>query len=561
MVLLTSEGSEARFMKLSQEDKEQFLKTADVIQVSTNSTSLNLLDNYYNFAYATPYNKNNLIYNYYRLPNGNNKLYSNNSSMYQTNTELYYTRYKLFLCKEKAVLCQYRLNSSNIYQLFDIYAIDNVGRYLQSYDIANVFYSKMIINEGTIFRYLNLYKLDSVEKKNEVILNEGFSIDLPPEITDTTDMVFKIDFANGPNSIFEGDDQDGEIVGYQIYRNEYEDNSKNILIDSNLIAALNVPQLTHINNNKDFLFKDFSFHNRGYFEYEILPRVNKEIVNNEDGSKKLKSSLGGAIVGNTIYLNNYFWLFTSFGLRADGTYAPNEQWKFILNIAQGNFVHNTQKVFHTGLSKYPKVSVGEWDYLTTTLSALVGNFSHNKVLKYAGQNIVNLQKTTRPTSSSLLTRIYIQRCNWLVSTDYLRDQTTLEMNGQTRNIINYGNTIIKEKRYYYVDIDKPFTGFIPGFDQDTYTIIQIKDKSNEKNYEKIGEYNSYEDTAKIVQEWNDFTLNRNLVFVKDIKGNSFVASLSGNNEIYNTLIDQIPTTVNFAITQIGSARDYQVFES
>ena len=59
-------------------------------------------------------------------------------------------------------------------------------------------------------------------------------------------------------------------------------------------------------------------------------------------------------------------------------------------------------------------------------------------------------------------------------------------------------------RYYYVEIETPFKDLVP-YKGLPYDITLIKDKNNSNNYQHLGEYNTYEDTISIINEWNDFT--------------------------------------------------------
>ena len=204
------------------------------------------------------------------------------------------------------------------------------------------------------------------------------------------------------------------------------------------------------------------------------------------------------------------------------------------------------------------MAVSGLDYITTTLSALVGNFKTVQVNRYDGKLLIS-EKITYPTSINNLRRIFIKESPSLEDANFLNDSAILTIKGQSSKIINYGDVLMDGMRYYYVEIETPFTDLIP-YKGLAYDITLIKDKNNSNNYHHLGEYNTYEDTISIINEWNNFTVQQDTILVKDIKGNIYIASISNNQENYNLSIDQMPTTVNFQITQIGAAADYPVFD-
>ena len=204
------------------------------------------------------------------------------------------------------------------------------------------------------------------------------------------------------------------------------------------------------------------------------------------------------------------------------------------------------------------MAVSGLDYITTTLSALVGNFKTVQVNRYNGELLIS-EKITYPTSINNLRRIFIKESPSLESANFLNDSAVLTVKGQSSKIINYGEVLMEGTRYYYVEIETPFKDLIP-YKGLPYDITLIKDKNNSNNYQHLGEYNTYEDTISIINEWNDFTSQQDTILVKDMKGNIYVASISNSQENYNLSIDQMPTTVNFQITQIGAAADYPVFD-
>lgn len=465
--------------------------------------------------------------------------------------DLSYTRFKVFITQKKILVSRFRKVENQWYYI-DSYGINNENN--EYFTLPNYYLNNVQINGPIAIKYLEVFEdkdlLEFLGEQNQ----QGFypnDYQWEPNYTDSTNKILAVNFSKSYNSTFDIDEND-EIIGYQIYRDEYDSDQKRYLISTQKIADVLTTELVKINNNSRLRIKDYSFHNRGYFEYEVIPKIQRE----ED--QEIKNYLGKAIVSNLLYVNNYYWLFTGLSKRENGFYKPNQTWKFILNLGQGAVVHNQQKVFHTGNSKYPKMAVSGLDYITTTLSTLVGNFKTVQVNRYNGELLIS-EKITYPTSINNLRRIFIKESPSLKDANFLNDSAILTVKGQSSKIINYGDVLMDGMRYYYVEIETPFKDLIP-YKGLAYDITLIKDKNNSNNYQHLGEYNTYEDTISIINEWNDFTVQQDTILVKDIKGNIYIASISNNQENYNLSIDQMPTTVNFQITQIGAAADYPVFD-
>ncbi len=488
-------------------------------------------------------------YNIYLLPD--NGVLSSNTFLAPEEADLSYTKFKVFITQKRILISRFR-KVGDQWNYIDSYGINNENN--EYFTLPNYYFNNVQINGPITIKYLEVFEekdlLEFLKEQNQEGLYPN-DYQWEPDYINSINKIIAVDFSKGYNSTFDIDEND-EIIGYQIYRDEYDSDQKKYLVSTQKIADVLTTDLIKINNNSRLRIKDYSFHNRGYFEYEVIPKVQRE------EGLEIKNYLGKAIVSNLLYVNNYYWLFTGISKRENGFYKPNQTWRFILNLGQGAIVHNQQKVFHTGNSKYPKMSVSGLNYITTTLSALIGNFKTVQVDKYDGELLIS-DKVTYSSDTNNLRRIFIKKSLSLENANLSNDSAVLTIKGQSSKIINYRETLIDGIRYYYVEIETPFKDLIP-YKGLQYDITLIKDKSNPNNYKHLGEYNTYEDTISIINEWNDFTVQQDTILVKDMKGNIYIASISNNQENYNLLIDQMPTTVNFQITQIGAAIDYPVFD-
>ena len=538
------------------------------------------IENY--FADEKPYVKEENLFNMFYLPDEMTDLYEDELNLYEADTDLNLTRYKLIFSAQGAFLCSYRKNSENKWVVNQTFVINNKDIQYH-FDLKNAYFNQVILYPNVSFKYYTIYNLNNME---ELILQleEGI-IDFEWEPTWENlveEKILSVNFKDGVNSQY-NIDIDGIIQAYRIYRYEYNDINKTEFISSKLLCETNIRDLTKINNNNNYLIKDYTAHNRGFFEYQITPRVDLET---EDGI--VTKVLGVAMKSDVIYINDYHWFFTSIGLQKDGTYRPVETWRFLLNLSTGDYNHNIQKVSHLGFGKYPKISIGTNNYITTSLSCLIGDFEYQPIKVYSGI-IYQSGHTTRVSDINNLSRIYINECRELKNFNYEKDSAAISIRGQERKIINYGEEYINDKKYFFVDIYEKFNNFIPGltnnyieqrFQSNYYSLRIVKDKDNDSNYTKTGEnrvygnmklpndgldnpfiskFNQQTESIHLINRWNDFISQDNLIIVKDLKGNCFICSLSDNSENYNTQIDAMPTTINFSITQIDAVDNYVIF--
>lgn len=553
---LRKTGLELRIITSNTEEQGVKFREIDINSVgnSFKNKFFNFLNEIKAFALQTSYTKENNYYNNFIIPDSSEPLKDSSYYLYATDTDLIKSRYKIFIAREGAFLVKFTYNQSTGWTATSYYAIDNTDNKYH-YEIKDAYFRKIQIFGKSIFKYLIVYNYSNIE--NLIKYKEHGCLDLnwsPSWDNDPEGKIISIDYAEGVKSSYNAD-YNGAIKSYRIYRSEYSDASQKTLINNKLIAEFNAADLVKINNNSSYIIKDYSVHNRGYFVYSITPRIEVK----DESDETITKVLGVSINSNIVYTDEYYWFFISLGKRQDGTYAPLEKWNFYLNLNEAQITHNTQKVFHTGFSPYPKASVGTTNYITTQFSCLVGNFFYQKNYSYDGLHQFT-SELTRITDKNNMTRLYIKETPQLENLNIEKDNVTICMRGQNRTVTNYGVFYENGMRFFYIDINSPFVDFIPGFKYKTYTLTIVKDKNNKNNFAKTGEYNEYVDNIDIINNWNAFAATDNPILIKDIKGNCFIGVISNNTESYNSQIGQMPTTINFTVTQVDDVNDYIIFD-
>lgn len=225
------------------------------------------------------------------------------------------------------------------------------NRFILGHD-TNYFYFT-VSNNATNTIYNNTAPLDFGEK---------------PSWNDNASMVINARF-NGTLLSSRQEDIGSSISGYQVYRRKFrvigsngmepiydEDNP----IYTRLVGTFDLSD-EDLTTAAKFKFIDWSIENRGTFDYIIYP-----ISENSSALAEIKTR-------EKITTDWYGWSFTSFDKFPTGHYEPFERWLFKLNVETSGYSHQTNKVFNQGFNRYPKVSIGTINYITTNLTCLIGN--------------------------------------------------------------------------------------------------------------------------------------------------------------------------------------------
>lgn len=340
-----------------------------------------------------------------------------------------------------------------------------------------------------------------------------------------------------------------EINGYRVYRDTYYEEEDKEPFESILIAEVNSSELAGILNGNVLKITDYSVRNRGIFSYTILPLTD--------------SVIGAKIQTNKIKTDWYEWIFTSIGRIRDNIYRPIEQWVFKLNIEAGETQHNVNKVFHQGLSKYPKVSIGRTNYITTSLSCLISDFKYqtiyneNSFIESAKGNILY---DTLDTNN---TKIYISPTRIFENINLEDKKAYIFIKNQQRRITFYGYEEEGLEQKFYIIIEEPFKYFMPSVNNpetNSYTIYTDYLPEGQDEYKIIKEKSIYfNDSIERINAWNKFISTEEPILIKDMKGNCYIGVISDNREQIDIKIDAFPTTINFNITQIADANSYLIF--
>ena len=408
-------------------------------------------------------------------------------------------------------------------------------------------FNQIYINGNCDYNYLTVFTTKTFEESE---INKILSYNYIPEWTneEQNKILLNCLFDNSLNSkYFEGIET--EINSYRIYRNLYRFENDIKPFKSELIADVPVEELK-IFNQSFYKITDSGIRNRAKVNYSILP-ITSTIV-------------GATIETNKVVTDWYEWIFTSLGKASEKHYQPINSFIFRLNLEGGEVTHNTNKVFHTNLSKYPKYSTGQTNYITTTLTCLISDFKNSTVyntnyLLPAIEGVI-----AKDTSEKNNSKIYIQQTNIFSNVNLKISKAYLFINNQQRRITSYQEELINGEKFYYVIIEEPFKYFIPNLENPL-----------NKNYKIFTDYlpagfNSdiikkeskifFDDSIERINEWNEFTMQENPILIRDIKGNSFIGVISNSRENSDIKIDCMPTTISFDITQVDDVSNYQIYK-
>lgn len=160
----------------------------------------------------------------------------------------------------------------------------------------------------------------------------------------------------------------GTIYGYLIHRQK-----------SNETVRYKIAEVNSTITN----IKDFNIGNRATYQYFITP------IYMNDGVK----SLGEPILTDSIQTDFNSWSVIGLAPTIDENVFVvdvDNIWSFYIDIDGGTFSVNEDKTITTGLGKFPKTYVGETNYITGSLSCLIGNVSCEG--KYYDDDIEKLEK-------------------------------------------------------------------------------------------------------------------------------------------------------------------------
>ena len=203
-------------------------------------------------------------------------------------------------------------------------------------------------------------------------------------------------------------DVDGTIIGYQVYRRKFKIIGSNGMepiydeepIYTRLIGTFYLADEDLVTAAK-FRFIDWTVENRGTYDYIIIP-----ISDNTTMQATIHSQ-------QKVSTDWYGWSFASFDEFPSGHFEPLERWLFKLNVETGGYSHQTNKVFNQGFNRYPKVSIGTINYITTNLTCLIGNIDkelrrsvlYRTLQGYTNDNINRIEDWENFSNSSNLVLI------------------------------------------------------------------------------------------------------------------------------------------------------------
>lgn len=427
--------------------------------------------------------------------------------------------------------------------------VDNSNIYVCEFTKRNnIPFNHIYLSGDVEYNYLTLFTKEYFTSQE---IHEMLYYFFKPKWTDKNqkDILINCTFENSLSSKY-FDGIESQINSYRIYRNTYYTLEDEVPFESLLIAEINSSELPSINDGTLLRIADFSIRNRGVFSYSILPLTD--------------TIIGARIETNKIKTDWYEWIFTSIGKIRDNIYRPTEQWVFKLNISAGDTTHNINKVFHQGLGKYPKVSVGQTNYITTSLSCLISDFRYETIYKENYLIPVYSGKITYNTTDLNNTKIYIENTSIFDDVNLQEKKAYLFIHKQQRRITYYGSERVDNLEKFYVIIEEPFKYFLPNTQNpatnkyDIYADYLPKDANEHQIIKRREIY--FNDSIERINAWNKFISTDDPILIKDMKGNCYIGVISNSQERSDIKIDDFPTTLSLNITQIADASSYLIFD-
>lgn len=109
---------------------------------------------------------------------------------------------------------------------------------------------------------------------------------------------------------------------------------------------------------------DYGVPNQASYRYFVFPLTENQI--------------GINLASPNITTNWWNWSLTSIEKIGDNIYKPKETWIFDTNLESGSTNQNLDIVYHSNFTKYPKVAMGEMDYISGSLSCYLSNVDNDE---------------------------------------------------------------------------------------------------------------------------------------------------------------------------------------
>lgn len=140
------------------------------------------------------------------------------------------------------------------------------------------------------------------------------------------------------------------LVGFSIYRRSVNDSVLHHVSD------------LHFDDEKsiDCLY-DYTVQNNTEYIYTIIPLTENEA--------------GVALEGSAVTTDFDTWSIIAIKPMSDNTYVSGDIWTLESDVTTNPFTQNTCVTKFDGFSKYPKVSIGERNYVSGSVSAKLGQIS------------------------------------------------------------------------------------------------------------------------------------------------------------------------------------------
>lgn len=226
------------------------------------------------------------------------------------------------------------------------------------------------------------------------------------------------------------------ISMYEVYRVKYP-SKEDAELDQNQIYNMFIGNVdTSVSEELGaaarIRFYDYTIENNGWYRYQIIPT--------------------GTINDNYIFTTPfqtkwYGWSFTSIEPE-DNHYAPLNRWIYYLNLETKGYSHVTNKVFHQGFNRYPKVSIGTTDYITSNMSGLIGKFKQTLLDGYANNSYYddNIERVYNWEN-------FVNDGHYILVKDYKGRAYIAQLDGSTMNFQDVFEEILTTVSFNITQID------------------------------------------------------------------------------------------------------------
>lgn len=273
--------------------------------------------------YQTP--KNNIEYLWY-----DDMILDLESDQYFLIDDIGIVKYKLCITNEQCILQRFDGTKVTITKITNPEVINKIRLY------AGVYYNYLILIDGAL-------SMDNIER--------FLAQDFVPSWESFKNILIYAPFIDNLGSSNVASLESFKINSIDIYRQRKGDN---------ILHKVGTTTL------EQGYIEDFMVANGEIYTWYLIPVSDTE--------------LGISVASSPLYINFDEWTINPLlPFYEDNFYTTLETWKFGLNLEQGTLEQNILKTKFDGLSKYPKYTVEQRNYISGSLTCYLGNITVNTI--------------------------------------------------------------------------------------------------------------------------------------------------------------------------------------